>query len=149
MKNTFKGKIIEIRETKDITDKFQKRQFVVEDSYEGTYGPVVNTALFTLTQERCSLIDQFKVGDKVTLNFDVDGRPWKKDNEFVLKDGEKVYFMDLKAWNIEAVEQASPQDPAAENPDPASSPAPAPTPTPDTEPVQAQQPESEEDDLPF
>lgn len=120
MSNTHKGVILEIRETKLISDTFQKRDFVVDQVFTGSYGESHKIGVFSLTQEKCSLIDQFSVGDKVIVSFDVDYRAWYKDGVHQLdKDGEKSYFPGLKAWKIEPIaawvsipEQATAAEPA-------------------------------------
>ena len=124
--STFKGTIIEIREAKDVSPTFKKRQFVVENVYEGQFGEKRTPALFTLTQEKCAIIDQYKVGDKVEVFYDIESREWKDKvtGESVLKDGLKQYFMDLRVWKIEAgVEATQPET------------SPTPPPTGETPPV--------------
>ena len=102
MSNTHKGVILEIRDTKQVTEKFQKRQFVVDQVFTGQYGESHSPAVFSLVQEKCGLIDQFSVGDKVIVHFDLDFRPWIKDGVHQLdREGEKAYFADVKAWKIE------------------------------------------------
>jgi single-strand DNA-binding protein len=113
MSNTHVGTILEIRETKNVTDKFQKRQFVVDQVFTGQYGESHNPVVFSLVQEKCGLIDEYKVGEKVVVHFDLDGRPWidrdtkehKRD-----KDGELAYFCDHRAWKIEPVVQQGQED---------------------------------------
>lgn len=116
MSNTHAGEILEIREQKQITDKFVKRQFVVDKTFTGQYGVSHNPVVFSLIQEKCGLIDQFNVGDHVVVHFDLDSRAWMKDNVHQLdKDGEKAYFLDVRAWKVEAAtvaENATPQDQA-------------------------------------
>jgi len=112
MSNTHKGEILEIRETKQITDKFVKRQFVVDQSFTGQYGTSHNPVVFSLIQEKCGLVDQFKVGDNVIVSFDLDSRPWIKDGVHQRdKDGELAYFLDVRAWKIEldAAQNSEPQ----------------------------------------
>lgn len=102
MSNTHKGVILEIRDTKQITEKFQKRQFVVDQTFEGQYGTSHNPVVFSLVQEKCGIIDQFNIGDDVVVHFDLDSRAWIKDNEHQLdKHGEKSYFLDVRAWKVE------------------------------------------------
>lgn len=106
------GTLITRSETRQATDTFKVRDFgikVVEDSkYE-------NFASFQLTQERCSLVDDLKKGEEITVHFDLRGR---------LKDG-KIYT-NLNAWKIERAGQpaanAAPSFPKAP-PAPATAPA--------------------------
>jgi hypothetical protein len=91
------GKLIVLGETQQITDSFSKREFVLEDSSE-----YPQTVLFQATQDRCSLMDGFKVGDELTVNFNLRGRKWTN------KEGEDKYFNSLDAWKIEKVGGSAP-----------------------------------------
>lgn len=109
MSSTFKGKIIEIRENQFISDTFQKRQFVVESVFEGQFGEKRTPVPFTLIQEKCAILDQYKVGQEVVVSYDFDSRIWldKDTNEPKLdRGGFKQYFVDQRVWKLEAVAQA-------------------------------------------
>ena len=56
----FAGKIIELKETQVISEKFSKREFVLDDGKQ--YPQQVQ---FQASQERCDLLDAFNVGDMV------------------------------------------------------------------------------------
>lgn len=121
MSNTHEGVILEIRETKQITDKFQKREFVVDQVFVGNHGESHSIGVFSLVQEKCGLIDQFKVGDNIIVHFDLDFRAWidRDTKEHRLdKDGEKAYFADVKAWKLEpgVAKNTTTQAPAADDP---------------------------------
>jgi hypothetical protein len=89
-----------------------------------------------LTQERCGLLDSYRVGDMVKVSFNLRGRPYEKG-------GEKTYFTNLEAWRVEAAGQASAPAPAAKPAAPASKPAAR----PDVSGMSFT--EGGEDDLPF
>ena len=93
-----KGKIEFVSETKHVTDKFQKREFVLLVE-EGMYPEYIK---LQLVQDRCSLLDTYKVGDIVTASFNLRGRPYTKDEQ-------TIYFTNLDAWRIQKVE-TEPQD---------------------------------------
>jgi hypothetical protein len=117
MSSTHTGEILEIGEIKSISEKFQKRRFVVDEVYVGgKYGPSHNPVPFFLTQEKCALIDQFQVGQHVVVHYDINSRPWIKDGVHQRdKDDELAYFVEVRAWKIEAAvaENATPQDQSA------------------------------------
>lgn len=95
------GKLIEIFETKQISDKFKKREFVVEYSENEQYPQFIK---FELTQNNCDLIDSFSKGDFVEVHFDLRGKPWTN------KNGETTYFTSLTAWKINKTDPGSMPD---------------------------------------
>jgi hypothetical protein len=93
------GKLHAIFETKQITERFQKREFVVETNDNPTYPQMV---LFQLTGDRCETINSCQIGDDVTIEFSVRGREWKSPS------GEIKYFNSLDAWTVETDTTSSP-----------------------------------------
>lgn len=89
-----KGKIIEISPEQQITDTFKKREFVIEYAENPQYPEFVK---FELIQERCGLLDAYKVDDEVDVHFNIKGRKWNDP-----KGGVK-YFNSLQGWKIEGV----------------------------------------------
>jgi len=87
------GKLHTIFETKQVSERFSKREFVVEMSDNPKYPQVV---LFQLTGDRCTQLDGLNVGDQVTIDFSLRGREWKSPS------GEVKYFNSLDVWKIEA-----------------------------------------------
>ena len=86
------GKLHTIFETKQITERFQKREFVVEMADNPKYPQVV---LFQLTGDRCGQLDDFKVGDEVRIEFSLRGREWTSPQ------GDVKYFNSLDVWSLE------------------------------------------------
>ena len=86
------GKIIAIMEKQQVTDTFAKREFVIETDEQ--YPQMVK---FELMQDKCELIDKHRVGEEITVHFNVAGRKWND------KQGKDVYFVSVKAWRIEGV----------------------------------------------
>lgn len=86
------GKLIEIFDAKQISEKFRKREFVVEYSENEQYPQYIK---FELTQNNCELIDSYSKGDFVKVHFDLRGKPWTN------KNGETTYFTSLSAWKLE------------------------------------------------
>lgn len=86
------GKLHTIFETKQVSERFTKREFVVELNDNPKYPQAV---LFQLTGDRCSQLDNFKVGDEVRIDFSLRGREWKSPS------GEIKYFNSLDCWKVE------------------------------------------------
>jgi len=79
-------------DTQTVSDKFQKRDFVLEVSENPLYPQYVS---FQFTQDKCNLLDKFNKGDKIKLEFNLRGR------EYTTKEGEIKYFNTLEAWKID------------------------------------------------
>jgi hypothetical protein len=86
------GEIIKKYETKQVSDKFKSREVVIKT--EGQYPQHI---LCQLTQDKCSLLDAYKVGDKVKASINLRGRGWQN------KEGETKYFNAVEIWRFEAV----------------------------------------------
>lgn len=84
------GKLYEIFEEQQISEKFRKREFVLEVP-DGSYTQYVK---FQLTQDKCNLLDTFKNGDEVKVAFNLTGKPFTKN-------GQTMYFTNLQAWRME------------------------------------------------
>ena len=94
-----KGKLYKIDSEQVISDKFKKREFVVETMDE--YPQLIS---IQLTQDRTTLIEIFNVGDEVTVSINLRGRKWTN------KEGVDKFFNTIEAWRIEgATEQVSGQ----------------------------------------
>lgn len=91
-----------------VSEKFRKREFVITDN-SSQYPQHIS---FQLTQDKCSLIDNCKVGDEIKVFFNLRGREWKSP-----KDGEIKYFNSLEAWKIESGNASKSSSSAAAEPD--------------------------------
>ena len=80
-----------------VSEKFKKREFVVTDN-SSQYPQHV---MFQLTQDKCSLIDSYNVGDEIKVYFNLRGREWTSPK------GEVKYFNTLEAWRLEAVSKGA------------------------------------------
>ena len=87
------GKLHTIYETKQVSERFSKREFVVELADNPKYP---QTVLFQLTGDRCSQLDGMNVGDQVRIEFSLRGREWRSPS------GEVKYFNSLDVWKLEA-----------------------------------------------
>ena len=86
------GKLHTIFETKQVSERFTKREFVVELADNPKYP---QTVLFQLTGDRCTQLDDMRVGDEVRIEFSLRGREWRSPN------GDVKYFNSLDVWKIE------------------------------------------------
>jgi hypothetical protein len=116
------GKVILKDDTQQISDRFKKREFVIEVENErnSDWNDFIK---FQLTQDRCDLLETVSVNENIKVSFNIKGRKWEKD-------GKVNYFSNLEAWRIEKMQAAA----AAEMPEFNAADMP---------------PAPEEDDLPF
>ena len=98
----FKGKLIEIGDTTQVSEKFKKREFVVEVENERNtdWNDFVK---IQVVQDRCMLLDNFTTGDEVLVNYNLRGRKYERD-------GEKRYFNSVECWRIERNVAPAPQE---------------------------------------
>lgn len=88
------GKLIEKRDQRQASATFVVREFVIE--VENQRDPRYNDFLLVqMTGDRCSLLDQFQLGEVVVVTCDIRGRKW------TAQDGTIRYIMSLNAWRIE------------------------------------------------
>ena len=85
------GRLHEIFDEQQVSEKFRKREFVLEVQ-EGQYPEHIK---FQLVQDKTALIDPFKIGDEVKVTFNLRGRGFNKN-------GQMLYFTNLEAWRLEA-----------------------------------------------
>lgn len=118
-----------IGETEDIgTSGFQKRDCVVttEEQYP-------QHILVQFTQDKCNLLANYKIGDKVAIGINLRGREW------INPQGEPRYFNTIQGWKIANIQPAHHAQGTQQAPAPS-----APTFAPATNFK-----DEEEDDLPF
>lgn len=100
---TYTGMLKVKNEPVQVSEKFKKRDFVVTDNAQS----YPQTILFQLTQDRCSLIDNAKVGDEITVHFLLKGREWKNPQ------GEVKVFNSLDVFRIETKSSGATSEDAA------------------------------------
>jgi Domain of unknown function (DUF3127) len=94
-----KGKIVEIAPAIQVTDKFKKREFIIDITEDVNGQSYPNFAKLQASQNKCEVLDSYKVGDIVKVQFNVRGQK-------VEKDGKINYYTNLDAWKIERVGSA-------------------------------------------
>ncbi len=90
------GRLIEKYDTVVISDRFRKRDLVVEKIHSYGSGEFIDTIKFQLTQDRCEMLDNFDINEDIKVTFNIRGRKWEKD-------GQVNYFNNLEAWKLEKV----------------------------------------------
>lgn len=110
---------------------FEKRDLVIvtEENYP-------QTIIIQFTQQRCDLLNNLQVGQRVKVYVNIRGREWTN------QQGEIKYFNTIECWKIEVIQttnvayqqpvQQVPQQPVAQA---------APAPPPQRAPQQVQQPQ--------
>ena len=105
------GRIYAVFEAKQITERFRKREFVLEMGDNPNYPQYV---LFQLTGDRCESLDGFETGDEVRVDFSLRGREWTSPKN------EIRYFNSLDVWTLEKLggsrAAAPPAPPAQDSP---------------------------------
>lgn len=71
------GKIHHIGSVEQITDNYSKREFILNTDTETQYPQHVTLCL---NNQKASLIDNFKVGDEVVVDINIQGKLAKNDN---------------------------------------------------------------------
>ncbi len=87
-----RGRIHATFDTQQVTERFRKREFVVELADNPRYPQYV---MFQLTGDRCEQLEGFSVGDEVRVEFSLRGREWKSPQ------GDIKYFNSLDVWTIQ------------------------------------------------
>jgi len=88
------GKVVEVMPVNQVSDKFRKREFVIEKKESGGSGVFIDYIKFQLVQDKCELINESFLQDEVKVWFNIRGNRWERD-------GRVNYFTNLDAWKIE------------------------------------------------
>jgi hypothetical protein len=90
------GKLIKKFATQAISEKFSKREFVIE--VENKKNPQYNDKIkLELTQDNCDLIEKFNVGNEIKVSINIKGK------EYTNAKQEVSYFNSIQAWKIESI----------------------------------------------
>ena len=94
------GKIKLINDTKEYgSNGFRKREVVVttEEQYP-------QDLLIEFIQDKCDIIDSYKVGQSVKVDINLRGREWESPQ------GEIKYFNSIQGWRIEKLSESDDAD---------------------------------------
>ncbi len=87
------GKIKVINATQDVTATYKKRELVVttDEQYP-------QHILIEFGQDKCSVLDNYQIGQSVKVSINLRGREW------INPQGETKYFNSIQGWRIEKSE---------------------------------------------
>lgn len=81
----------------NVSDRFQKRDFILTiTELENNSSP--EYVQFQLQQEKCALLNDLIVGQKISVHFNIRGCQWNGPQGF-------KYFNTLEAWSVKAVDK--------------------------------------------
>lgn len=111
------GRVKMVEQTKEVgSSGFRKRDIVVTTDEQ--YPQHISVQF---VQDKCELLDAYKVGDNVKVDINLRGREWTNPQ------GETVYFNTIQGWRIGRVQDGNatgqgqaPPMPAAQTFEPAS-----------------------------
>lgn len=89
------GKLLVKYDTQQVSERFKKREFVMELAEEINGNTYTNYAKMQLVQNKCEIIDRFNEGDQIKVSFNIKGNRWEKD-------GRVNFITNLDAWRVEA-----------------------------------------------
>lgn len=89
------GKLLVKYDTQQVSERFKKREFVMELAEEINGNVYTNYAKMQLVQNKCEILDRFKEGDLIKVSFNIKGNRWEKD-------GKVNFITNLDAWRIES-----------------------------------------------
>lgn len=84
-----KGKIKIIGADQQVSKSFVKRELVVSTDEQYPQHILIN-----FVQDKCDILDKYKVGDFVEVGINIRGREW------VSPAGETKFFNDIQGWKI-------------------------------------------------
>lgn len=108
------GKVKVINPEQQVSASFKKRELVVttDEQYP-------QDILIEFTQDKCDLLNSYKIGEPVKVSINLRGREW------INPQGETRYFNSIQGWRIERTAEPVPpsqqyvnnQQPATQNND--------------------------------
>lgn len=104
------GRIKVINPTQEVSASFKKRELVIttDEQYP-------QHIMIEFTQDKCSDLDRYRVGEEVRVSINLRGREW------INPQGETKYFNSIQGWRIEGRQnQYTPPPPPPPMPEPES-----------------------------
>jgi hypothetical protein len=96
------GRVKELNPKVQVSASFTKRELVV--ATEEQYPQFIS---INFVQDKCDLLNNYKVGDNVKVSINLRGIEW------VNPQGETKYFNDIQGWKIEKTEATATDEPAS------------------------------------
>jgi hypothetical protein len=97
-----KGEIIKLYPLQQVSDRFQKREFVLRIDDGSQYPQEV---LMALTQNKCDLLDGFREGENIEVRASVKGRKWQRTPA-----DEPKWFNSIEAFQLKKISSAAVED---------------------------------------
>ncbi|HRE76262.1 MAG TPA: DUF3127 domain-containing protein [Flavobacterium sp.] len=91
------GKIKVINPEQQVSASFRKRELVVTTDEQYPQHIMVE-----FTQDKCDLLNSYKLGEGVKVSINIRGREW------VSPQGETKYFNSIQGWRIERLQAEAP-----------------------------------------
>jgi len=88
------GKVHEIGETQQVSEKFSKRALIIEYAENPSYPEFIQLECH---QDKTSMLDSLTVGDEIEAEFNLRGKPWTN------KQGVTAYFNSLVLWKFTVI----------------------------------------------
>lgn len=88
------GRIKMIGQMQEVSQSFKKRELVVTTDEQ-----YAQHILIEFHQDKCEVLNQFQVGQQVTVDLNLRGREW------VNPQGETKYFNTIQGWRISTPQQ--------------------------------------------
>lgn len=88
------GKVEEIGTLQVVSEKFKKREIVIEYAENPQYPEYIK---FETHNDKTDVLNALKVNDTVDVEFNLKGKPWTN------KDGKTNYFNSLVIWRVAKV----------------------------------------------
>jgi len=90
------GLLHEKFDTQQISENFRKREFILEHIVFRNEKKIVDYVKFQLTGDRCDLIKEMGVNERLKVFFNIKGRKFERDDY-------TNYFLNLDVWRIETM----------------------------------------------
>ena len=94
------GKIKLIGNTQEVSASFKKRELVVTTDEQYPQHILIDFA-----QDKCEILNNYKVGQEVKVSINLRGREWTNPQ------GEVKYFNQIQGWRIEKMEATATNEP--------------------------------------
>ncbi len=85
------GRVVKVYPTQQVTEKLKKRQLVIEEDSNPKYPQIV---VMDFVQDKTALLDNLNTNDRVTVDFNFNGRAYQKPGE------ETKYFSGIQGWKL-------------------------------------------------
>ena len=105
MSNQVTGRLVYIGQPQEIPSKsggnpFVKREFILDatthDPYTGERSQYENILPLEVSGDKCAELDQYRIGDVITVSFALQGREWTN------QDGQVKRMVSIRCYKLEA-----------------------------------------------